>query len=367
MATDLFGFAAGIQQADRDNAFMRKSALDERAAELDIKKAETELEQNEAFLHAISSGKVGQTGDDADIPDTLSNLGQIALKTGNIDKGKELITAGSTIRNQQSLMNRREAKTQLEHLNTFSNMLAGVEDQAGWDRANAQYQMLFGEPSPYAQLKYTPGMARVVQNAVTSAKDKTAVAVGEARRKLIEAQEETERKRRLLVEEQTKVSKQRAANLEKVGTKPVPSNYISAVTDRLKDEFENAGDRDLRAMALPLAEQAYSLVMTDGLPLSQAVERVVADAQETGELGGLTPISSFSAGTHRDKPLPIPTDKAGKIDPKKMKVNHYYQVPGTGQTVLYTKSGKFLVIEPDEELDDPEEGVDDVDVDGEEE
>ncbi len=366
MATDLFGFQAGRRMADIDSAALRKAALDERAAELEIKKGETELAQNEAFLDAIAGGELqARATSEEDVPDVLEQLGMIGLKTGNLEKGKELLTASSTIANQRSLMARREAKTLYENLSTLSNLYSEVESPKDWQMANEQFQLLTGQPSPYAGVPYSRELVEQARTATTTEKDRAAIALAETRRTLVEEQTREAQRRQELILAQEEYTRERTKNLEKAGVKPVPAAYLNAVKNKLQDEFDdiNTSPGQLGNIALPLAEQVYEKVRTEGLSMSQAVDAVVQEAIDNGDLGGWTPMTAFRAGDHRDRPLEVPRAKDGKVDATKLKKNKYYIIPGTGQVVLYTNAGKFLAIDPAEE----EEELEDEDADLDEE
>lgn len=370
MATDLFGFQAGRRMADLDNAALRRSALDERAAEIEIKKGETQLAQNEAFLEAIASGQVeGQATSEEDIPDVLTRLGVLGLQTGNLEKGKELVTAGSTIANQRSLMARREAKSNYENLQTLSNLYRGVENAQDWQMANQQFQLMTGEPSPYAQVPYSRELVEQARAATTSERDQAAVALAESRRSMIDVQMETEERRQDLLKVQEEYTRERTKNLAKTGAKPVPAAYITAVKNKLQDMYDdiNTVPGQLGAISLPLAEQVFAKVQEEGLSMSQAVNAVVQEAADAGELGGWTPMTAFRPGDHRDRPIEVPRGKDGKVDAAKLKKNKYYIVPGTGQVLLYTNAGKFLAVDPAEEEEEEmvDEEEDDADLDEE--
>lgn len=378
MATDLFGFQAGRRMADLDNAALRKAALDERAAELDIKKAEVQLAQNEAFAEAMNDPRLfSEVADERDVPDVLSRIGDVALRTGNIEKGKELLAAASTIANQHSLMKRREAKSAYENLQTLSNLYAGVTNAREWDQANAMYSVVTGQESPFAGQPYSRPLLEQAIAATTSQKDQAAVALSAARRELVDAQiKETELNQRR-IDAQTEYTRQRTENLRKVGGKPVPSTYITAVTNRLKNEFADIGEGDsgrVRDQALPLAEEVYGLVMSDGLSLSQAVNQVVNRAIEEGEIGGWPVRQHRRPGSRRDNPAPLPVTKDGTVDTSQMKPNHYYVIPATDVSesivILRTRAGKNIRITPDmlaEEDEDEELEWDDEDEDEDEE
>jgi hypothetical protein len=369
MALD-WGFQSGKAAGELHTATLRKMATEDKAGQLDIRKAQTELEQNEAFVQAMKDGKVGgvggTAGSPADASATLENLGMLALGTGNIDKGEKLLTASSTVANQQSLAARREAKTAHENLSTLANLYGGVTDETSWNRANAQYQMSTGQASPFAGQPYSEALVQQARSATITAKDRAAIAVSGMRQKLLDEQVKTEANRRALIIAQEKNTEARTTAIGKAGGTPVPTQYVTAVTNKLKDIFEDTGERNLSAAALPLAEQVFSRVRDEGLSMSEAVNAVVEQAQTTGELGGLTPMGEFSPGTHRDMPRAFPLDKKGAIDVTKLKKNQYYDA-GNGAVIWYNPQGKLIRFEADEEhtLDDAD--VDEEDLDEEEE
>lgn len=365
---DLFGFQGGRRMALLDRANLRKIDADVRQTEQEIKAGETALAANEAFLNAVRGGDLqGKVTDAADLPGALSELGQLALATGNFDKGRELITAGSTVANQQSLMARRDAKTNFENLQTLSNLYSTVKDERGWQQANAQFELLTGHQSPYAGMQFSPMLLEQARAATVTEKDRAAAGLAQTRRDLVESQIATDEQRRELLTAQEEYTRERTANLNKVGGKPVPSQYVTAVANKLKDEFSDIGYLDsarINSMALPYAEQAWQKVRDEGYTLSQAVTEIVSDAVESGEFGGWTPMSAFRPGEHRDRPMPVPM-KSGKLDTAALKPNKYYIIPGTGQVFLRTKDGKNLVIDPLEDDDEDDETADDADYDPE--
>lgn len=353
---ELFGYQAGRRMADMDNAALRKAALDERAAELDIKKAETELSQNEAFLQAIQGGKVeGMVAGEEDIPDALTRLGEIALSTGNIQKGKELLTAGSTIANQQSMAERRQALTNFQNLEVLSNLYGTVGDEVTWDRANAQFELITGQPSPYAGVPYSRALVEQARAATVTQKDQAALDLSAIRQREVEQRISQSEAQERLIEAQERYTEERTKNLEKTGAKPVEGTYVTAVTNELRNQFADIGYLDagrIRAIALPYAEQVREMVKTDGLDMSEAVLKVLEEANERGELGGWTPMTAFTAGEHRARPLEMPVTKNG-IDRTKLKDNKYYQIPGSAQVYLYSAAKKdFIEIQPDMEEED---------------
>ena len=367
--SELWGWDAGVQQRNFDDAALRQAGLDARAAELKLKADETELKQNEAFRQAISDGSLeGRVLDEEDIPSALDFAGSAALQSGLVEKGKELVSAASTIRNQQSLQARRQAKTELEHLQTLANLYEPVTSQQEWDQANAQFQLITGEASPFANQPYTPEMLEGIRAATLSAKDRASMGLADTRRGLLESQIIESEKKQKLLDAQIDNTQTRTKNLEKAGVKPVPGTYTTAVKNKLLDEFEDIGimPGQAAAAALPLAEQAYQLVQEDGLTLSQAVNRVVQEAIDSGELGGWTPMEAYKPGDRRDNPAPMPLTKAGVIDTSKLAKNKYYAPSPTmiaklglspGSVILYTKAGKYLAVSPEDE-DDADIGVD---------
>jgi len=367
--SELWGFTSGARQRRVDDAALLQAGLDARATELKIKSGEIELAQNEAFLNALKGGELeGKVLEESDIPSALDFAGSAAMQVGQVEKAKDLVTAASTIRNQQSLQARRQAKTELEHLQTLSNLYEPVTSQAEWDKANATFQLVTGEASPFAGQPYSPEMLEQVRSATLSAKDRASMGLADTRRALVESQIEESARKQKLLDAQIDNTRTRTKNLEKAGVKPVPSTYTTAVKNKLREQFEDIGDMpgQVDAIALPMAEQAYSLVQNEGLSLSQAVAQVVQEAVDGGELGGWTPMSSFGLGSHRDKPAPMPMLKEGGIDTGKLKKNKYYAPTpvmaaklglSPGSVILYTKAGKYLAVSPEDE-DDADLGVD---------
>lgn len=360
---DMFGFQAGARQRTLDDAALRKAALDDRQSELKIKSAEVELAGNEAFAEAVRSSKMfTNVVDEGDVPDVLTQMGNLAIATGNFTKGKDLLLAGSTVQNQHSLMARREAKTAYENMDMLGNIYSSVGSEREWNQANAMFEMVTGQPSPFAGTPYSPMMVEQARAATTSEKDRAAAALTEARQGLVQSQQAESSRRQALIDAQIDYTKERTKNLEKVGGKPVPGTYVTAVSNELKEQFLDIGENDsarIRAIALPYAEEAYNRVQQNGLSLSQAVQEVLAEAEENGELGGWTPMDAMGSGSHPSKPLEVPTDKKGVLDVAKLKPNKYYIIPGTGRIFLRTRDGRNLAV--DDLPDDADEGLDDED------
>ena len=363
---DMFGFTAGARQRKIDDSALRLAALDEKATGLAIKKAETDLAQNEAFLAAMEGGAFeGKALDEEDIPGVLDNMGSVALRTGNFEKGKEYLSAGSNVRNQQSLVKAREAKARHEQLGVLANLYQGVTNEQEWNQANAQFQLLTDQASPFAGQAFSPMLLEQARNATTSEKDQAAIDLSRTRRDLVTNQVEESKKRENLLVAQEEYTRERTKNLEKIGGKPVPSTYVTAVTNHLKDEFEDIGYLDtarIRGIALPLAERVFDKVQNEQLTMSQAVAAVVEEATESGDLAGWTPMEAFRAGEHPDRPMELPTSKKGGLDVTQLKPNKYYITPG-GQVFLRTKGGRNVMVGAEEEVEEEE----DPELEGEEE
>lgn len=359
MALD-WGFQAGKREAEDHSARLSKLAADERAVDLGNKKAEIELSQNEAFLRAIQDGGMdSQVGQAANPAQALGNLGTIAINTGNIEKGRELLSASSTIANQTSLARRREAKTNFENLTTLSNLYQGVETPQQWKAANDQFALMTGQPSPFANQPFSTAMLDNVRKATVTAKDAAGMEVTKARQELLGSQLQTDEQRRKLLTAQEEYTRTREAALKKSGGKPVPQQYVTAVSNELRNHLEDIGDDGgrLNGISLPYAEQVQSLVMNDGLTLSQAVTNVVNTALASGELSAWTVQRPGRPGTSRTNPTDMPMNKEGAIDTGKIKPNRYYKTPDGG-AVFVTPEGKFMYYEPGETLEEAGDGVD---------
>lgn len=361
--SDLFGFQAGRHIADQENRADALASMSMQKDAVQIVKDTQELAQNAAFTEAMK-GMSMTAEKPQDVPDSLEKMGMLALDTGNPTKATQLINAASTVRNNQSLAERRAAQTNYQKLTTLSNLYNGVGNAQQWEQANAQYQLAYGEASPYAGTPYSPQIVEQVRNATFTAKDKASVALAQERTRAVKGQESETAARVELVRKQTELASARTEAIHKAGggSKPVPSTYISAVKNELLTQMEDIGNvpGEAAAIALPLAEQAWAKVRDEGLTLSEAVKSVVAEAKESGDLGGFG-ATRKGMGESATKPLPMPRQKDGNPDAKLIKPNKYYLIesgPYAGKTVLSKPGGTFTIVEDDADeagLEDEEE------------
>ena len=358
-----WGYQEGKRAEELHVATLQKMATEDQAEQLKIKATEQSLQENDAFITAIKNGSLGNAGQPQqgapgqpaqpgpDAPAILNSMGMTALSVGLVDKGSKLLSAASTMETQQSLIDRRQARTRYDNANTLANLYATVHDQQSWDLANQHYQLMTGQTAPDAANPYNPQDVEMAKASALSQKDKAAMDLAAAREKLVVSQAQTEEKRRTLIAAQTRVNQDRADALEHNGGKPVPQTFVTATANAISNaiDTEDLTSGQLKNIATPFAERVQSLVNSSQMTLSQATAKVVGDAVKNGELAGYDVKKNLQPGASRDRPFDLPLDKTGKIDASKMKPNKYYKGPEPGSAILVTPAGKYLLLKPDEE------------------
>jgi hypothetical protein len=306
-------------------------SLQQHGITLETSKIALESQQKMMQLMQDSvKGKGGANGpgkvDTEALPNALDQMAAMAAASGLPGQAADYAGKASTLRKNQQAIQHQQLTDAIKHLTIAADLTANVHDQESFDRANSEYEMATGEPSPFAGQKYSPELLENIHNSVTTGKDKALTAAAEARQQASLAEVREREARIPLLKAQTDLTESRDNAIRKNGGKIPKSEDLRAVTDLITKDYAGAYlPEDARVLARPIAERAAELVQKQGLSKSVAANRAYQEAKAAGTFGGARPRAP-GTGTF-NKPIPIPMD-GNKVDKSKMKSNLWYDVGG---------------------------------------
>lgn len=386
--SDLDSFAGGRlarqkydQNKELHDVAMQEAPVKQRAAEVDLKAAENALSIQETMMQMMKGegGQPGQSGHQPTEDEFVGRLKSIAdmqMKAGDPVAGAKTAATASNIERNSAYIAAQKAKRSAETIGTVQSNLAGVHDQASWEKAIQDSVKEIPEHTipdflkgPDGKLRpYDPMFVAEVKNHLGSAKDRALAQFREAQTRAAEAREKTEKERPALVRAQTRLANDRDIKLKKAGVLAPKAEDVKAITDHMIEAFPEysaspANMANARVIARPLAEDMLDMMKREGLTRSEASARIFELARVRGDFAGRRP-ARLLKGTI-DSPLPLPADK------KDLKEGQFYKpAPGSklarqGAIPMWTKGGWVLppIEQPaggsDEEVEEPPDEGDD--------
>lgn len=364
---------AALQSALQSEESLGRLAMQpvaKRKAEVDLEKAEIELKQEKKFTELLTDPGAGMdaaaSGKPVSIDTTLDNLAMRAASAGLVDRAATLATKAADIRskkqtaiNQQTQAELNKYKTIISQTEAMGQLLGGVTDQQSWEAANAQWSVLSGQPSPFADIPYSPKIVKRLNDASLSAKERAMLDM----RKAEQAATEAYRKGMLansaaavdVARSRADTARTVADNKAKAGGResvvPAPSkDDIKEVERQMRldgiDTSALSGD-SVKSVATAIASRARELQRDNkALNRSEALGQAFAQAKEAGDLTVETvnqrEVAGFKMGGEKrfakkadaaKTPLQLPTDKA------KLETGKVYQT--SRGPAKYLGNGKF--------------------------
>lgn len=335
--TELFGVVAGQRQRQIDDDQHNLALLAQQKDALTIQATQLELAKQRRMLQMMQGSDPSEAGAPITSDHLAANLDKmagIAMQSGLFDKAKDYAQAGSTLRKNSADVEEHQRKKLITDLNLYGSLLDGVQDQEGWERANAMFEVQTGHKSEFSQIPYSPWVVERLQQGVMSAKDRALRNASVAREDASRASADERRKRLDLIAAQTRVTNARAAALEKAGSKPmVPkAGQVKQITDLMANEFgATMAPEDMRVLARPVADRMVEIIRSDNVTETEAAARAYKEAKDRGDFAGAN-LRKATSGT-RKNPLEIPDDQ------KALRINKVYKGKGKYKDKLLVWTG----------------------------
>lgn len=200
-----------------------------RSHEATAAEKEAEARQQAALLQRLSQG--GEAPQDP--VERLLQYGNAALDVGAFNVGSQVLqragqmaASSASASAAQALAARRKAQMDLDELRFAEGLIAGVETEEDWNRANTQYELVRGQPSPFANIPFRPGRPAEITQSILTAKDRIELGMREAEAKARQAnyasQDSLRKARERAIGTAEKLTKERLAVLVKNGGTAAP-------------------------------------------------------------------------------------------------------------------------------------------------
>jgi len=217
-------------------------------------------------------------------------------------------------------------------LQAGSSLYDGVQDQAGFDRAGANFARLLGVPSPLTGMQYSPELVRKLQQFGTTQAQRLKAQLDELEAESRNANRESAIKfrnfRRGILETDADTRRQREERLAKVGGGKgiaAPTAAERKLAESLiGQEFPDLADRgdELGPAAYAVASRAKALQRSNrALDSDQAVRQAFALEKESGNFqsvdGAYKTLGFPRTGTKYMQPEPLPSDRTKLVAGKR--------------------------------------------------
>lgn len=210
------------------------------------------------------------------LADYMDEMATIAAKTGNIETATKMAAKGSEIRQKTADATKKGLDNQLSRWNTSSALLADVNDQASWQRANQAYGMVTGQPSPFAELPYSPELVKTLQTNIQSAKDKALTEAANAQTNVRKAELP-------LIKARTDFYNARADALGKTGGVKPRAADLKAATDLIESQYGSISPEESRIVGRQVVDRAADLLKRNpALTKEQAITRAYHEKRAAG-------------------------------------------------------------------------------------
>ena len=348
---DVMQIAKGMQ-AGQDFAY--KGALEPitlQQENIKLQEAQQTLKQQQQMMTLMQQkmgggGGIGngasQNGpldQQAALGSSMYDMAQIAMQVGAPEKAMAYAKAGSEISNNASLIKKRSADFNYKNLSTMGNLLQGVNNEQDWQRANAMFTMMTGQPSPYQGLPYNPDTVKSIFNGVTTAKDQAAAASAEARAKEQDAEAQYKKAMLPLIQARTTFTRNKiAAQLKNGGVTGDVNPKAMDITQtkaEIKAMYPSIDSDILGAASIDVATNARYYQLHDGMDRTAAIRKATSEAIGAGMFAGQKS-RKVQEGTI-DKPATLPTDRT------QLKNNTVYMTP---KGAMLRQNGMWTPITP---------------------
>lgn len=297
---EIFGAPAGIMAVDQDQRDQAVTMMNLASGAQKLELGQMELQKQRSIMQQLSQRQQSGPSTDGrssmagattpDLAHDMFDVAGIALNAGDLEYADKLATTGNKLMEGQSKIQKQSFDTNIKRLTTMSNLMDGVYDQATWNRANAEYTAMTGEPSPYAKYQYNPDLVGKIKTGVTSAKDKAYIANQDSEVALhrVMAAKDAHEIRKIDVE--TKKISDQDSLLLKSGGKPPTNVELEPVTDLISSNYGKAVTKEqARTLARPIYDRAKEIASNEGIDRDSAINRAFEEAKISGGLKNLTP------------------------------------------------------------------------------
>lgn len=393
---EMFGSPLGEQAASEQmhtdvNTFLALGRLaglpaQQRLTEAQAGAAELELanERQMATLMQQAATNDGHgVAKGGSVGDTFEDLGRLAMRAGLPSKATEFAKTGAYLRSQEALQQSRAAAQRVSELKSaagrmdlFGRLLADVNDESSWNRANLMYQLESGAPSMWAGLPYDPAMVNRLRSSAMSVKDQITEQLRGEENSSKERSRAALAKHRLQIEgiqkERNRIMEEREKRISKGGGGKAVSGPAKAEVDQaarlVKGDFKDLPDSDYLNAAYEVAAEAKALRRANpALDANTAIQQAYLKAKSRGDFKEIeekgilrsTRKTQFTGGGRSpETALSIPDDRS------KLVKGRYYTGQGgrigkwTGDGFELSGGGGGGSSADDEEDDTLDEGED---------
>jgi len=276
------------------------------------------------------------------------NKAEEAMKTATTAMGHEVALRTQLLREKTQSMSGAKQTAAI-----MSNLAGDVTDQESWERANAVYEKLSGQKSPFANLPYDPKLVSMIQDSATTMAQKASAAekaaLTEARIKNLDSLQEHRKVQEDLARERAVQQASRAKAIEKTGGKDIgaPSaGEISAAKGLLRGEAGLVSDTDLPTAAFDVAAKARAIrKLNPGIAADEAMRQAVLEKKMSGDFTPPEPglkVLGFDTGLGAKPGKYSPGGNSidlSKTPKSSLKEGTVYHDKASGKTALWTKDG----------------------------
>lgn len=328
-----------LQQRDAQEAMLRAAQMEGQQTSNRLHKAQAGKLEGEAAVNARLAEAMSGMPQGQSMADSIEQMSRLALQAGSPSQSSKFATQAATVRAQEATEMRQglaadklRTEQQIKMLTTASGLYEGVQDQAGFDRANAQYARLFSKPSPVTGALYSPELVGKLQTFGTTQAQRLKAQLDELEAESRNANRESAIRfrnfRRGILETDADTRRQREERLAKAGGGKgiaAPTAAERKLAESLiGQEFPDLADRgdELGPAAYAVASRAKALQRANrALDSDQAVRQAFALEKESGNFqsvdGAYKTLGFDRTGTKYMQPEPLPSDRTKLVAGKR--------------------------------------------------
>lgn len=367
--------AMGLRRAQTDQAAAHARYF---GAEADAKALE--VANMKRFQALMQTRALGQSADQqGDMEDKLWDLAGMAADSGMLTQAEKLSGAASLVSyrrqataTQAATENVRLLQGVRQQANILSETVGTAKDEDSWRIGNELYRSRMGEPSPYADMPYSPELVDQINKSAMTANQRAT----EAERALTRRATKDYRDRRLkqidkqndIRDKRLDIERNREDRLAKGGggksvVRPSDGEIKAAKTLITKEFPDIEGAQDA---AYNIASEARALMRANpALDSSTAISQAYQAARANGDFTSVDGAfgtrfgrkTTYGSGKSSASPRSLPMAE-GKIDAGKLKPKTWYMSP-QGVPGMWTGRG-FVLAGPSSSTGAPgEDGLDD--------
>lgn len=328
-----------LQELDAQNAMLRAAQTEVAQSSNRLHRAQADKLEGEAAVDRKLAEAMSGMPQGGSMADSVEQMSRLALQAGSSGKASKFAIQAAQIRAQEAKEMQHGATTdklqteqQIKMLTTASGLYEGVQDQAGFDRANAQYARLFGAASPVTGAPYSPELVGKLQLFGTTQAQRLKAQLGvleaESRNANRQSAVDFRSFRQGILTTDAETRKQREERLAKVGGGKgiaAPTTAERKLAESLiGQEFPDLAERgdELAPAAYAVASRAKALQRANrALDSDAAVRQAFAAEKESGNFqsvdGAYKTLGFPRTGTKYAQPEPLPSDRSKLVAGKR--------------------------------------------------